>query len=145
MLKFLNELLELSFKEIWAAELIITIIQNMIPDGNYLIYHNYLREAYTWCAKGYTVQGRHEDALDALENAWKHTQAFDHWKTLGGEQAYTAPLMDRLTVKNWPQKFCTADTFLEALEKPWSIPLREKEEFCRIEAECRTDCSKKRK
>ncbi len=145
MLKFLNELLELAFKEhLWAAELIITILSNMIPDENYLTYHNYLREAYTWCASGYTTNGRYEDALTALENAWKHTQAFDHWKTLGGEQAYTAPLMDRLTVKNWPQKFCKAEFFLEALQKRWSIPLREREEFCRIEAECQAVCSEKK-
>ncbi len=138
MLKFLNELLELSFKEnLWAAELIITILSNMIPDGNYLIYHNYLREAYTWCARGYTMNGRYDDAVAALKKAWEHTQAFDHWKTLGGEQAYTAPLMDRLTVKNWPKKYRTAEFFLETLEKPWSIPLRDREEFCRIEAECR--------
>ena len=142
MLKFLNELLELSFKEIWAAELIITILSNMIPDGNYLVYHNYLREAYTWCARGYTAEGRYDDAVAALKKAWKHTQAFDCWKTLGEEQAYTAPLMDRLTAKNWPHKQGTAEFFLEALEKPWSIPLRDREEFCRIEAEARTVCSK---
>jgi len=139
MLKFLNELLELNLKEnLWAAELIITILSNMIPDGNYLYYHNYLREAYTSCAKGYISRNRYDDAIIALKNAWKHTQSYERFKKSGVEQTYTAPLMDRLTVKNWPKKFCTPKYFLDALEQPWSIPLRNREEFCRVVAECRT-------
>jgi len=142
MLKFLNELLELTFKEnLWAAELIITILSNMIPDENYLTYHNYLREAYTWCAKCYTRDGRYNDALTALKNAWKHTQAYDHCNELGSEQAYTAPLMDRLTAHFPTKKFRHADSFLEALQKAWSTPLRDFEDFCRIEAECLAVCS----
>jgi len=140
MLKFLNELVELPYEEFWAAELIITILANMIPDGNYLIYHNYLREAYIRCARGYTAEGRYEDALTALKNAWKHTQAIDHLTP--GEQAYTAPLMDRLTARIHRRKYPFAKYFLEVLENPWSVPLHDREEFCRIEAECRAVCSK---
>ena len=138
MLKFLNELLELTLKEnLWAAELIIAIIRNMIPDENYLIYHNYLREAHACCARCYTRDGRYDDALTALKNAWKHAQAYDCCRKCGGEQAYTAPLMDRLTVNFPPNNIRSADCFLETLQKPWSTPLRKLEEFCRIEAECR--------
>ena len=144
MLNFLNELFELMLKgNLWAAELIITILRNMIPDGNYLNYHNYVFQAYECCARGYTGDGRLDDAITALENAWKHVQAYDRWKERGEKGAYTAPLMDRLTVKNWPQKYRSAQALLQNLQKPWTVPLREREEFCRIEAECRAFCSEK--
>jgi hypothetical protein len=68
-------------------------------------------------------------------------QAYDHCNELGSEQAYTAPLMDRLTAHFSAKKFRHADFFLEELQRPWSTPLRDFEYFSHIEKECLAVCS----
>lgn len=140
MHRFLNELLELAGTYLWASEMMIDILHNMISDGNYLSYHNYLNMAYEQCSRHYIMAERYDDAMAALRKAWIHAQEYDNFNAVKGEHPFTAPLMDRLTAKSWPSMHSSVKTFMTTFQAKWFDPLRDREDFRQLEAECRAAC-----
>ena len=137
MSNFLLELLLLgNTPYLWPSETIIRIIHNMIPDGNYLRYHNDLYQAYRNCAQYYAREGPYDNAVQALEKAWFHAQENDRFNSVKAEHPYTAPLMDRLTAKAWPAKHSYVKSFAITLRDEKFAPLRQREDFRRLAAEC---------
>ncbi len=141
MHKFLNELLELTHTYLWAAEMMLDIIRNMIADGNYLIYHNYLDIAYRSCANHYLKAERYDDTMKALTAAWFHAKEYDKFNAVQAEHPFTAPLMDRLTTKSWLSKHSSAETFRSTLDIFRTTAIGEREEFRAIEAEWQMLCT----
>lgn len=140
MIRYLNELILLLTPSepelLWPAELIIEILSTMIPDGNYLSYRSYLITAYERCAQCYLRENRPEDAVLALKKAWQHAREKDRFHAAPGEYPLTAPCFDRLTVRSRPMKTSFTDNFRNSLKKPWTKPLREREDFCALADEC---------
>jgi len=137
MLKFLNELDNLTDTHLWAAELIIDIIQKMISDGNYLFYHNYLHFAYFNCAKHHARAGRYDEAMESLRNAWFHIQKHTEFQAVPGDYLFTAPEMDRVTARCFPNTFNYRKIFIRNVEEQEELfaPLREREDFRKLEEE----------
>ena len=137
MLKFLNEMIPLvNSRDFRQAKCILDVLENMIPDGNYLHFHSYLHTAHTHYAQYYLHENRPDDAMDALRKAWVHAQEQERFNAVHAEHRFTAPLLNRITVKSWPSKFSAVKTFRFELTKPWTEPLRHRGDFQALEAEC---------
>jgi len=139
MLKFLNELDNLTDTHLWAAELIIDIIQKVISDGNYLFYHNYLHFAYFNCAKHHAKAGRYDEAAESLQKAWFHIQKHAEFQAVPGDYLFTAPEMDRVTARCFPNTINYRKLFIRNVEEQEElfVPLREREDFRKLEEEFR--------
>ena len=139
MLKFLNELDNVTDNHLWAAEIIIDIIQKMISDGNYLFYHNYLHMAYFNCARHHAKARRYEEAMESLRNAWFHIQKHTEFQEVPGDYLFTAPEMDRVAARCFPRTFNFVRNFVKTLELHEELfaPLREREDFRKLEEEFR--------
>ena len=137
MLKFLNELDNLTENHLWAAELIIDIIQKVISDGNYLFYHNYLHFANFNCAKHHAKAGQYDETMEALRNAWFHIQKYAEFQTVPGDYTFTAPEMEHVTIKCFPNTLNFRKMFVRHVDELEELfaPLREREDFRKLEEE----------
>ncbi|MGN1345309.1 MAG: helix-turn-helix domain-containing protein, partial [Eubacteriales bacterium] len=84
-----------SLHSVNAAE---AVIQTIIPDGNYVTFHNHLARLAMDQAKALTREGRYDEAVAALEKAKHHSQEYDaiDLPENRGVYRYTAPLLNRL-------------------------------------------------
>ena len=142
MHKFISELLEMArYPLLWPAEMVIDIIHKMIPDGNYLGYHNDLCNAYFSCAEIHYREGRYEEAMEALRHEWEHSKACDVFHAADEDRNYTAPLMDRITAKAWRGTYIRHSRvkgfIRNTFESHMFESLRGRDDFCLLEQECR--------
>jgi len=137
MLKFLNELILLiNPRDFRQSKCILDVLENMIPDGNYLHFHSYLLTAHEHYAQYYLHENRPDDAMDSMKKAWVHVQKAEQYNSVHAEHKFTAPLLNRVSVRSWPSRFSAIETFRFELKKPWTEPLRKREDFCALAAEC---------
>ncbi len=150
MQKFINELHEISGygvrapegnSRLWASEMVIDIIHKMIPDGNYLGYHNELCNAYDSCALIHWQEERYDEAMDALRHEWEHAKACDAFHAAGENRNYTAPLMDRITEKAWRGSYIRHSRVKGFIRNVFESrrfgELHGREDFIALEQECR--------
>lgn len=79
-----------------AAE---AIIKALIPDGNYCMYHDSMMDIQFRKAEAAAVRGDGDAAVELLQKAMYHAKEFDMITLVNpGEYAYTAPLLDKVTV-----------------------------------------------
>ena len=135
MHNFLQELWGLSWRHLWAAEMSISILQNMIPDGNYTIKHYTLYEAYTRCARHYALAGRYDDAMEALRKCFFHAKEDDRISSVKAPHTFTAPLLNRVTLYSHHSKQNHAHYLYTKVEDPCFDPMREREDFRALLAE----------
>ena len=142
MHRFINELLEMTeYPLLWPAEMAIDIIHKMIPDGNYLGYHNDLCNAYFACARIHCAEGRYEEAMEALRHEWEHSRANDDFHAADEDKKYTSPLLDRITVKAWRGSYIRHSRVKGFIRNTFETRLfenlRSREDFGQLEQECR--------
>lgn len=85
-----------------AAE---TIINALIPDGNYLTFHNELYSIDLAEARNEIAAGDYDKAMFAMKRAREHAMAHDN---INGEYKFTAPLFDH--VKHNTNDWCQTGT-----------------------------------
>ena len=103
----------------------------LIPDGNYLEFHDLLFHVCAARAVLAGYDGRQAEMIDALRQAKKHAVSFGSLFG-GGEQRYTSPLFDRCSVNlpTLPPQYQTPiQEFQELLKKNTFDPYRDSAEF----------------
>ena len=125
-----------SLTSVLAAE---TVIKTLIPDGNYVIFHEHLARLAVDQAKALTREGRYDEAAAALEKAKYHSGEYDKidLPENRGLYRFTAPLLDGLECDT--RKRCVSGTssmmtdFYEYyLPDAVFDPLREREDFRKL-------------
>ncbi len=114
-----------------AAE---AIINAMIPDGNYCSYHHHMAHIQFRKAEMAVKSGDGDRAVELLQRAAYHAGEFDIIDTVSpGEYAFTAPLLNRLTIDS--REFCRTgtttltDDIREMCKRNSFDPIREREDF----------------
>ncbi len=126
-------LLDLSMPALEAKE---AIIQAIISDGNYLIWHGWLMTNDIRKAEHFVRRGEKEKALKFLQTAKDHMQELEKLRFITTPIPYTSPLQNRLTYD--PQNVTyngtqtPSESFLEFLSRPIFDSIRETEEFQEI-------------
>ncbi len=84
-----------SLTSVLAAE---AVIKTIIPDGNYVIFHEHLARLAIDQAKALTRESRYDEAVAALEKAKFHSQEYDRidLPENRGVYKFTAPLLNRI-------------------------------------------------
>jgi len=86
-----------------AYEQILGIYQLIFNDGNYQFYHAKVEYIYVTIASIHIRAGRHDEAIDALEEAYDHAVQFDVYLDklrTEGEVKYTSVFMDSFSDKS---------------------------------------------
>lgn len=84
-----------SLDSVNAAE---AVIKTIIPDGNYVTFHENLARLAVDQAKALTREGRYDEAVAALEKAKEHSRAYDaiDREENRGVYRFTSPLLNRV-------------------------------------------------
>lgn len=117
------------------------MIKLMIPDGNYLYYHDFLYFGYLDQAAILTACGDPDGAMQALRTAAFHAARYDDMVAAGGTvHRYTAPMFDMVEVD--PSTFCRSspdtdrDGLLSWLNSGHFKALSGREDFLDFVREC---------
>ncbi len=116
-----------------ALEAKEAIIKALIPDGNYLFWHDWLMRNDIRKAQHFVRRGENEKAFEALKTAKHHLNEYESVLRKNIPSAYTAPLQNRLTYD--PNNITRIGTntpeedFLAYLAMPAFDKIRETEEF----------------
>ena len=114
-----------------ACEAAEQILKIMIPDGNYLHYHEFLQ--YNCIEKAFLLcrQGRYDEVMEVLEQARYHAEKMTKFSSQKTYQ-YTAPLLDHLAWENgnMDSERTNLDDFRDCLKNNKCFdPVRERREF----------------
>lgn len=131
-----------ALNSVWSLTSVLTaetVIKTLIPDGNYVIFHEHLARLAVDQAKAFTREGRYAEAVAALEKAKYHSEEYDKidLPENRGIYKFTAPLLNRLECDT--RKRCVSGTsdmmtdFYEYhLPDKAFDPLREREDFGKL-------------
>lgn len=111
------------------------ILKIMIPDENYLMYHEFLQGNYGRKAILLCREKRYDEAIEALKQARHHAEEMTKFCQQKTYQ-YTAPLFDRLAgeKEEWDSVSTHVDDFCAFLKNHSGLdPIREREEFQALE------------
>jgi len=86
---------------VWSPDAVLAseaVIRSIIPDENYVIFHEHLARLTIELAKYLTREGRYAEAVAALEKAKHHSREYDRidLPENRGVYRFTAPLLNRL-------------------------------------------------
>ena len=129
----ITDVLLLLDRSLPALEAKEKIIQALIPDGNYLYWHDWLTGNDIWKAQHFVRRGENAEAFALLRSAKNHMREYEKVLHKNTPSAYTAPLLNRLTYDpNNVTNFGTntpSENFLAYLSMPVFDKIRETEEF----------------
>lgn len=102
-----------------------SMIEALIPDGNYLTFHYELYMIYLSEARSEIRSGEYDKAILAMNHAREHAIAYDSIK---GEYAFTAPLFNHVkyNTENWciTGTTTTLEDFRALFDFPAYVPLK---------------------
>lgn len=120
----------MSDEECEAAE---TIINALIPDGNYLTFHYQLYMIDLARARREVSTGNYDKAILAMQKAREHAIAFDNIK---GEYVFTAPLFNHVkrNTENWflTGTGTTLDDFRSLFDFSAYAPLKNHKDYAEL-------------
>lgn len=128
-----------ALNSVWSLNSVNTaeaIIKTVIPDGNYIIFHENLARLAIDQAKALAREGRHDEAVAALAKAKVHSREYDaiDLPENRGVYKFTAPLLNRIECDT--RERCVSGTstmmtdFYEYhLPDATFAPLRDREDF----------------
>lgn len=126
-------LLDCSMPALEAKE---AIIKAIIPDGNYLYWHEWLMRNDIWKAGHFARRGENEKAFELLKAAKHHLCEYESVLCKGHPSSYTSPLQNRIFYD--PSNITNIGTntpsenFLALLSMTMFDKIRETEEFKKI-------------
>lgn len=132
----ITEALLLLDRSMPALEATEAFIKALVPDGNYLYWHDWLMRNDIWKAGHFVRHGENEKAFALLNTAKHHLHEYESVLRKNSPSAYTAPLQNRLTYDpNNITNFGTntpSENFLAFLSMPTFDKIRETAEFKEI-------------
>ncbi|MBQ9997271.1 MAG: helix-turn-helix transcriptional regulator [Clostridia bacterium] len=131
-----------ALNSVWSLNSVLTaeaVIKTIIPDGNYVIFHEHLARLAIDQAKALTREGQYDEAVAALEKAKYHSREYDAIDLPENRSVYhfTAPLLNRIECDT--RERCVsgtstmmADFYEYHLPDKTFDPLRERENFRKL-------------
>lgn len=98
----------------------IRLFDHVCTDGNYGIYNSYIARMYTLLSLYLWLDGKHDEAFEALEKSLLHFKAFEELCTKS-EAAYTAPLLKlvKIDTERWRYDKTHPHTEAISLAEDW--------------------------
>jgi len=127
---------------VWSPDAVLAseaVIRSIIPDENYVIFHEHLARLTIELAKYLVREGRYAEAVAALEKAKYHSREYDRidLPENRGVYKFTAPLLNRLECDT--RERCVsgtsammADFYEYHLPDAVFDPLRERDDFRKL-------------
>jgi transcriptional regulator with XRE-family HTH domain len=112
------------------------VLNALIPDGNYMLYHASLTDNYLAKAEFYIKSGNFDDAVEALEISCTHAIKSDDLDSLNATYHFTSPFFDQIEY-NTANIFRSDTTTMEehfnsALSRKCFEPLRDRDDFKKL-------------
>ncbi len=131
-----------ALNSVWSLTSVLTaeaVIKTILPDGNYVIFHEHLARLALDEAKALTREGRYSEAVAALEKAKYHSQEYDaiDLPENRGVYKFTAPLLNQLECDTRSRcvsgtSTMMADFYEYHLPDTVFDPLRNREDFQKL-------------
>ncbi len=104
----------------------ITLFDHVCTDGNYGIYNSYIARMYTLLSLYLWLNGKHDEAFEALDKSLQHFKAFEEL-CAKSDAAYTAPLLKLVKIEMDKWRFDKTHPHTEASSLAedwpwWSVP-----------------------
>jgi len=131
----INELQPLLPRHLWAAEATIYLIEHMVGEGDPLLLHYHLYEAWGACARHHARDGLFDLAMDDLRKCFHHAREDDRLSSANAAHTFTGPLMNRVTLRSRRNSFNRAHYLPTQVADPCFDPMREREDFRALLAE----------
>ena len=119
-----------------APDVILKTLEAVFPDGNYLIFHWVIGEAYYEKAAVLTIKGDLDGAMELLKKACYHKEESQKISFAGNTEIYrySSPLFDRLTYDSGAETHSGEGDDVVDFKKLLQIkdvfkPLRDREDF----------------
>ena len=116
----------------------ITLFDHICTDGNYGIYNSYIARMYTLLSLYLWLDGKHDEAFDALDKSLLHFKAFEELCTKENA-SYTAPLLKlvKIDIEKW--RFNKSHPHTEAISLADDWPWWSVQEYCLVKDEIQSD------
>ncbi|MBR7150866.1 MAG: helix-turn-helix transcriptional regulator [Clostridia bacterium] len=116
----------------------ITLFDLVCTDGNYGIYNSYIARMYTLLSLYLWLNGKHDEAFDALDKSLLHFKAFEAL-CIKDEAAYTAPLLKLVKIDMDQWRFDKTHPHTEAISLAEDWPWWSVQEYSLVKDEIQAD------
>ena len=116
----------------------ITLFDHVCTDGNFGIYDAHIARMYTLLSLYLWLDGKHDEAFEALDKSLSHFKAFEDLCTKS-EAAYTAPLLKlvKIDIARW--RFDKTHPHTEAISLAEDWPWWSVQEYYLVKDEIKSD------
>ncbi len=116
----------------------ITLFDHVCTDGNFGIYDAHIARMYTLLSLYLWLDGKHDEAFEALDKSLLHFKAFEDLGTKS-EAAYTAPLLKlvKIDIARW--RFDKTHPHTEAISLAEDWPWWSVQEYYLVKDEIKSD------
>ena len=116
----------------------ITLFDQVCTDGNYGIYNSYIARMYTLLSLYLWLDGKHDEAFEALDRSLMHFKAFESL-CAKDEAAYTAPLLKLVRFDMGKWRFDKTHPHTEAISLAEDWPWWSVQEYSLVKDEIQAD------
>ena len=116
----------------------IALFDNVCTDGNYGIYNSYIARMYTLLSLYLWLDGKHDEAFEALDRSLMHFKAFESL-CAKDEAAYTAPLLKLVRFDMGKWRFDKTHPHTEAISLAEDWPWWSVQEYSLVKDEIQAD------
>lgn len=116
----------------------ITLFDHVCTDGNYGIHNSYIARMYTLLSLYLWLDGKHDEAFEALDKSLLHFKAFESL-CAKDEAAYTAPLLKLVRFDMGKWRFDKTHPHTEAISLAEDWPWWSVQEYSLVKDEIQAD------
>lgn len=116
----------------------ITLFDHVCTDGNYGIYHSYIARMYTLLSLYLWLDGKHDEAFEALDKSLLHFKTFEALCDKS-EATYTAPLVRLVKIDIERFRFDKTHPHTEAISLAEDWPWWSVQEYPLVKDEIQSD------
>lgn len=116
----------------------ITLFDHVCTDENYGIYNSYIARMYTLLSLYLWLDGKHDEAFEALEKSLLHFKSFEELFTKS-EATYTAPLLKLVKIDTERWRFDKTHPHTEAISLAKDWPWWSVQEYSLVKDQIQSD------
>ncbi len=116
----------------------ITLFDHVCTDGNYGIYNSYIARMYTLLSLYLWLDGKHDEAFEALDKSLVHFKAFEEL-CAKSDASYTAPLLKLVKIDTARWRFDKTHPHTEAISLAEDWPWWSVQEYSLVVNEIQSD------
>ena len=126
------------FEKVQSIRSAIALFDHVCTDGNYGIHNSYIARMYTLLSLYLWLDGKHDEAFEALDKSLLHFKAFESL-CAKDEAAYTAPLLKLVRFDMGKWRFDKTHPHTEAISLAEDWPWWSVQEYSLVKDEIQAD------